>query len=76
MYTDSVKNFKVRLYWTPDNEKPICFRQTFNSSGKYGNIQFVYDGDDADFYVIGNWSKNIEALKGKKLYLHNKSLLL
>ena len=43
---------------------------------KYGNIQFVYDGDDADFYVIGNWSKNIEALKGKKLYLHNKSLQL
>lgn len=67
MYTDSVKNFKVRLYWTPDNQKPICFRQTFKSSGKYGNIQFVYDEDDADFYVIGNWSKNIEALKGKKI---------
>ena len=47
------------------NSIPAYFRQTENFKGTFSNISYSFDNTDAEWQIIGTWTKNIEKIKKK-----------
>ena len=46
---------------------PEYFRQTEKFSGNFLNINYEYNNHDAEWQIIGTWTKNINKIKNKKI---------
>ena len=49
------------------NSIPAYFRQTENFKGTFSNISYSFDNTDAEWQIIGTWTKNIEKIKKKNI---------